>query len=265
MGLAAFVLSTPVRAEETTAAQAPADPFSGVASLNVRSSTESHKESTYSLFLSPGLNLEYEFKDAVTVGLSARGRKDLNNEYHASFQDITLSAARSFEPIDGFGIGLDVSYSAPVDKDLYRYANSKGSLGASFSLSYRFKGALEGLAVNGGLAYARYLYSYQYADYGAILDKWSLSSSVGLSYSWKKLIVASASFTNVSSWDFAGDQERDNFLAVESIKWIITDEWSAQIGHINDGLTYDYMGQRNNTQLYDPIRSQVFIGASYKF
>lgn len=264
--LAFVTLSSPLYAEEASVKDKEKDqaPFRAVASLNLRSSTTSRSDYDYQIFLVPGINLEYEFKDLVTVGLSARARKDLNNEYHASMTDLTAAASRSFELVEGLGLGLDLSYSAPVSKDLYKYSNSKGTLGASAGLSYAFTGALSGLAVNAGLSWERYLYEYQFANGGQILTKRALSQSYGLSYEWEKW-TGSANFTNVTSWDFDGNQENDSFLAVETIQYRIDDFWSVQAGHINDGNTYDYLGARNNVRLYDKRRSQVFVGASYKF
>ena len=262
--LAFLAISTPLFAEEPAAPAKEAAPFHGVASLNLRSSTTNRSDYDYRIFLASGINLEYEFKNLVTVGLSARANKDLNREYHASMTDLSLSASRSFELAEGFGLGLDVSYGAPIQKDLYKYSNSKGTLGASGSLSYRFAGALTGLAINAGYSYERYMYEYQFANGGQILTKWAISQSYGLSYTWKQL-TASANFTNVTSWDFDGSQENDSFLAVETIQYRIDDQWLAQAGHINDGNTYDYLGARNNIRIYDKRRSQVYVGGSYKF
>ena len=72
-------------------------------------------------------------------------------------------------------------------------------------------------------------------------------------------------FSNVTSWDFDGSQENDSFLAVETIQYHIDDIWTVQAGHINDGNTYDYLGASNNVRVYDKRRSQVYVGASYKF
>jgi hypothetical protein len=268
--LAFVAFSSPLYAEDAVKVDgdnqkaAEEKPFHGVASLNVRSSTTSRSDYDYRNFLAAGLNLEYEFKDLVTVGLSARANKDLNREYRASMTDLTLSASRSFELAEGLGLGLDVSYGAPVQRDLYKYSNSKGTIGASTSLSYRFAGALSGLALNAGLSWERYLYEYQFANGGQILTKWALSQSYGISYSYQKWTL-SGNFTDVTSWDFDGSQENDSFLAVETLQYHIDDVWTAQAGHINDGNTYDYLGARNNVRLYDKRRSQVYVGASFKF
>ncbi|RYZ60169.1 MAG: hypothetical protein EOP07_01665 [Proteobacteria bacterium] len=259
-------MSSPLYAEEPAVVkevkETPA--FRGVASLSLRSSTTNSSDYSYRIFLSPAVNLEYEFTDVFTVGLSARANKDLNNEQRYSMTDLSLSLSRSFELTENLGVGVDVSYGAPVSKDLYRYSNSKGTLGASGSVSYRFTGVLTGLAVNGGLSYERYLYEYQYANGGAILTKWAASQSYGISYTLQDWTL-SGSFSNVTSWDFDGSQENDSFLAVETLQYKINDYWAVQAGHINDGTTYDYLGARNNVRFYDKRRSQVFVGTSYRF
>lgn len=264
--LAFLAMSSPLYAEEPAVVkevkETPA--FRGVASLSLRSSTTNSSDYSYRIFLSPAVNLEYEFTDVFTVGLSARANKDLNNEQRYSMTDLSLSLSRSFELTENLGVGVDVSYGAPVSKDLYRYSNSKGTLGASGSVSYRFTGVLTGLAVNGGLSYERYLYEYQYANGGAILTKWAASQSYGISYTLQDWTL-SGSFSNVTSWDFDGSQENDSFLAVETLQYKINDYWAVQAGHINDGTTYDYLGARNNVRFYDKRRSQVFVGTSYRF
>ncbi len=261
--IALFAIGSPLYAEEPAAVKELA-PFRGVAGLSLRSSTTNSSDATYQILLSPGINLEYEMKNLVTFGLSVKANKDLNNEERSTLTDLTMSASHSIKFTEAFGLGLDLSYGAPVSKDLYKYSNSKGTLGASGTLRYAFEGILTGLALSGGVTYERYLYEYQFANGGAILTKYSFSQSYGISYTWKR-ITGAANFTDVSSWDFDGSQENDSFLAVETIKYDIDGIWSVNVGHTNDGATFDYLGARNNVQLYDKRRSQVFIGASYSF
>ncbi|MBC7659312.1 MAG: hypothetical protein H7249_06350 [Chitinophagaceae bacterium] len=239
--------------------------FSGAASLALRSSTSNASEYNYRILLSPSLNVEYEFKNRFTLGLSVRGTKDLNNEMLYTLTDTTVSASRHFELAEGLNFGVDVSYGAPVSKQLYRYANAKGTAGGSVSLRYQFSGVLTGLSLSGGLTYDRYLYQYQFADGGAILTKYSVSQSYGVTYTWNKLITGSVSFTDVTSWDFDGSQENDTYLFVETVQYHINEAFAVQAGHINDGTTYDYLGEKNNVKIYDRYRSQVFIGGTYSF
>ena len=57
--------------------------------------------------------------------------------------DLAVSASRSLELItDSLSADASVSYGAPVNKDLYKYSNSKGTLGGSLGLSYSFPGQL---------------------------------------------------------------------------------------------------------------------------
>lgn len=264
--LAFVAFSTPLYADEPQAPEAEkeASPFSGVASLNLRSSTTSSSDYDYRIFLSPGISLEYEFKDLFTVGFSMRGNKDLNNEMRSTLTDTSIALSRSFELAEGLGLGLDVSYGAPVSKDLIKYSNSKGTVGGSASLSYRFTGVLAGLAVNAGLSYERYLYQYDYANGGQILTKYGWNQTYGFSYTYEQFTL-STSWTNVSTWDFMGEKENDSYLWVETLQYKFNDIWAVQAGHINDGNTFDYLGAANNVKFYDKRRSQVFVGTSYSF
>ncbi|RZA22492.1 MAG: hypothetical protein EOP10_15325 [Proteobacteria bacterium] len=256
---AAFAQTKPeeVKAEEVS-------PFSGKASLNLRSSTTSSSDYDYRVFFNAGVNLEYKLSPDYTVGLSVRGNKDLNNEQRGTLTDTTLSLSRNFELAEGLGLGIDAAYSAPVSKDLIKYSNSKGVVSGSAGLSYRFAGVLNGLALNAGLSYERYLYQYEYANGGQILTKFAWNQSYGASYTYD-LATLSVSFTNVSTWDFDGEQENDSYLWVETLQYKLNHLWAVQAGHINDGNTYDYLGASNNVRFYDKRRSQVFVGTTYSF
>lgn len=270
LGLAFIAFGTSLYAEEQATTEAVKEaaeekgPFSGAASLSLRSSTTSASDYDYRIFLAAGVNLEYEFKDLLTVGLSGKGSKDLNNEQRYTMTDTTVSVSRSFEPSDGLNLGIDGYYGFPVSKDLIKYSNSKGTLGGSGSLSYSFAGQLNGLSLSAGLVYGRYLYQYESANGGELLTKYSWSQVYGVSYAYEAYTL-SVNFTNVSTWDFAGDKGNDSYLWVETLQYAIDDVWTMSAGHINDGTTYDYLGAQNNVQFYDKRRSQVFVGGSYKF
>jgi hypothetical protein len=260
--LAFVALGAPVAHAETPPEDAA--PFSGKASLNLRSSTTSSSDYDYRIFLSAGVNLEYAFTPDYTLGLSLRGNKDLNNEQRDTLTDATLSISRNFELAEGLGLGIDAAYSAPVSKDLIKYSNAKGTVSGSGSLSYRFAGVLKGLALNAGLSYERYLYQYEYANGGQILTKYAWNQSYGASYTYEQATL-NVSFTNISTWDFEGSRENDSYLWVETLQYKINDIWAVQAGHINDGNTFDYLGAANNVRFYDKRRSQVFVGTTYSF
>ncbi|RYZ84763.1 MAG: hypothetical protein EOP04_17375 [Proteobacteria bacterium] len=192
---AAFAETKPdeeVKAEEVA-------PFSGKASLNLRSSTTSSSDYDYRIFFAAGLNLEYKLTPDYTIGFAVTGNQDLNNEQRSTFTATTLSLSRKFELAEGFGLGIDAAYSAPVSKDLIKYSNSKGIVSGSAGLSYAFTGVLEGLALSAGLSYERYLYQYEYANGGRILTKYAWNQSYGVSYTHEQATL-SVSFTNVSTW-----------------------------------------------------------------
>jgi len=278
---AALQNTSPSSTEEQAAAN-EASPFSGNFGLRLRSSTTNRTDYDYRIFINPSLSLNYEFKDLLTLGFYASGTKDLNNEQRSSLNDLNVSVSRSFqllgadslvvkpktevEPLKEAGLSLDLQayYGAPVSRDLYKYSNSKGTLGFSPGLGYSFGGGLTGLNVNVGLTYERYLYQYEYANGGQILTKYSVSQSYGLSYTLGSWTLA-GDFTNVSSWDFDDSKENDSFLAVETLRYKIDKLWSLQAGHINNGNTFDYLGESNNVTFYDKRRSQVFVGTSYNF
>lgn len=247
-----------------------ANPFSASVDLKLRSSTKSSKDNDYRIFLTGGGSLSYDFKDIGSVGFSIHGNKDLNNEYRWSLTETTVDFSRSFDLLPGEGegkglkLGLGVSYGAPVSKDLIKYSNSKGDLGASAGLSYAFGGSLEGLRLSYGLSYSRYLYQYSDSNGGQILTKWAFEQNYGFSYKVKAVTV-SASFTNTTSYDFHHNKEDDSFLHVETLAYAIDDHWNVSAGHINDGNTFDYGGAANNVRFYDKYRSQVFVGGSYSF
>ncbi len=241
-----------------------ATPFSGKASLNLRSSTTSSSDYDYRIFFAAGVNLEYNITHDYTVGFAVKGNQDLNNEQRSTLTETTVSISRKFELTKGLGLGIDAAYSAPVSKDLIKYSNSKGIVSGSGGLSYGFTGDLEGLALSAGLSYERYLYQYEYANGGRILTKYAWNQSYGVSYTHEQATL-SVSFTNVSTWDFDGEQRNDSYLWVETLQYKLNDIWAVQVGHINDGNTYDYLGAANNVRVYDKRRSQVFVGTTYSF
>lgn len=238
--------------------------FSGAATLNLRSSTTNPEDSNYIVLLNPRLSLNYKFEDLFTLGFDLRGNKDLNNEQRSTLTAASLSVSRSFEYSDAIGFGASAYYGAPVSKDLIKYSNSKGTIGAGGSADYTFDGVLSGLSLSASLYYERYLYQYEYANGGSILTKYGWTQTYGLSYTYEQLTLAT-SFSNVSTWDFEGEKENDSYLWVETISYKFNDIWSAHVGHINDGSTYDYLGASNNVRFYDKRRSQVYVGTSYRF
>lgn len=245
-------------------------PWSASLDLKYRTDTKNEKDQQYKRLLSGGGSVSYDIKDIGAVSLSMHGNKDLNREYRWTLTEATLDFGRSFTLLEGqekgkgLKLGLDVSYGAPVAKDLIKYSNSKGELGAAVDLSYAFEGALSGFRVTYGWAYGRYLYQYDDTNGGTILTKWALTQSYGISYAYEKYSIA-ANFSNSTSYDFHSNKEDDSFNHVETLGYKIDDHWAVSAGHINNGNTYDYGGKANNVKFYDKYASQVFIGGSYGF
>ena len=264
--LVLFVFGNPLYAQDQAATESTQEEsgFSGGATLNLRSSTTNSSDPSYQILLNPSVRVGYEFEDLFSVDFDVRGNQALNNEQRSTLTGATVSLSRSFEYTKALAFSLSGYYGAPVSKDLIKYSNSKGTVGGSGGVDYSFDGVLSGLKINASLTYERYLYQYEYTNGGSILTKYGWSQDYGFSYTWDSLTF-STSFTNVSTWDFDGEQENDSYLWVETLRYKVNANWSAHIGHINDGNTYDYLGAANNVRFYDKRRSQVFIGTSYSF
>jgi hypothetical protein len=279
--LAIFVQTASAQGDEkasadgrTTAADESANEdgkaFSASAGLKLRSGVQNEKDRDYTVLLSATGSMGYDFKDIGALAFYINGNKDLNNEQRWYLTDASISFGRSIPLLEaaekdkGLNLAVDLSYGVPVSKDIIKYSNSKGDLGANLGLSYAFEGSLSGLNVSYGLSYSRYLYQYDDSNGGSILTKWALTQNYGASYTYQDYTLA-ANFSNISSYDFHHNKEDDAFNHVESLAYQINDAWTASLGHINDGRTYDYGGKANNVRLYDKYRSQVYVGGRYTF
>lgn len=256
IGLARFAY-----AEE--AALPTENPWTLDINTKIKASVLRSSESNASRSLGAELQAGYSWASGQVIDLDLVGSKQLTQDELWIFSRATLSNTSSFDILPALAGQVGVAYELPVNKDTLRYDDFRGALGTFGGVTYRLNSGEHSVKLNAQFSLDRNFYAYSSNQGGTPLPREAITQLYRLVYSYRKVWVASISFTDSIARDFSGERFDDEYSLVESLAYRWDSQWNFQVGHTNNGNTFDYNGVAGNVKAYDRDTSQVYLGVQY--
>lgn len=109
-----------------------------------------------------------------------------------------------------------------------------------------------------GLSAGRNFHAYEENINGTVLNKYSSNQSLDIGYSISDFSF-SVSYLHRSRWTYQGNI-RESFVLSEEIGYSLSDNFSVNMGHSNEGSMIKANGYESNLDVIDEENSSVYMG-----
>lgn len=206
-------------------------------------------------FLTPNYSLR------VDTGFT----QDLKDSQKNTMADTLFTFRRS--PIKlgrTFLFAYNLGGTAPTSKDSSDRQNMQGSARAGIVLAINPDRLVKGFAMAGAASVSRNFHEYETDVMGKVLNQYSSTQALTVSYDFPIGISISADFTHLNAVSYQG-AIKESYEITEDISYQFNSIFSASIGHSNSGNALRPNGQDYSYRVYDENSSVVYASTTLVF
>lgn len=191
--------------------------------------------------------------------------QNITNPESSDWNDTSISFRKSptlmsWPVLLGYSIGGVI----PTSKDSYKRQNSQGSATASVTAALNPSVLMAGLGVTGILSFAKNFHQYETDINGKVLNQYTSSQILSLSYDWPVGISISANLVHRNAFTYQSNI-RESFEISEELSYEINKMFSVAVGHSNSGNALKPNGTDSNVQVMDENSSVVYASGTMSF
>jgi hypothetical protein len=154
--------------------------------------------------------------------------------------------------------------TAPTSKDSSKRQNMQGSARGGIVLAINPDRLVKGFSVAGLATLSRNFHEYETDVTGKVLNEYSSTQALTVSYDFPIGISLSADFTHLNALSYQGSM-KENYQITEDISYQFNSTISASIGHSNSGNALRPNGQDYSYNVYDENSSVVYASTTLVF
>lgn len=209
--------------------------------------------------------LNINFTKIHLIRIDAGYTQNINNPESSDWNDTSISFRKtptlmSWPILLGYSVGAVI----PTSKDSNTRQNSQGSATASVTAALNPSVLMAGFGVTGILSFARNFHQYETDINGKVLNQYSSSQTLALSYEWPVGISISATLVHRNALTYQNNI-RESFEISEELGYEINKTFSVAVGHTNSGNALKANGVDSNIQLMDENSSMVYASGTMSF
>ena len=190
--------------------------------------------------------------------------KDLRGEREQQLADGYIALRRPFWNTEQWSLSADIRGYLPLNR-IHRENNSfRGRTIMASTLTYKFKD-MPGFAVSWRPSLSRSFYEYNTNNYRSVNKKFAVSNLFQAVWSGLYPFTFSGYFVSTQSWSMLNNRRPDAYEIGQEVGYMLKEQWSLSIGHINGGRTFDYNGADLDMDIFDRYDSQVYASLTHGF
>ncbi|MFM6930157.1 MAG: hypothetical protein ACKOX6_16925 [Bdellovibrio sp.] len=161
-------------------------------------------------------------------------------------------------------VGYNVGGVIPTSKDSYKRQNSKGSATVGLTVAVNPTVLMDGVGITGIISLAKNFHDYETDINGKVLNQYTSSQILSLSYEWPVGISVSANLVHRNALTYQNNI-RESFEISEELSYEISKMFSVAVGHSNSGNALKPNGTDSNVQVMDENSSVVYASGTMSF
>ncbi|MGE5086973.1 MAG: hypothetical protein ACM3MG_11775 [Bacillota bacterium] len=161
-------------------------------------------------------------------------------------------------------LGYSVGGVIPTSKDSYKRQNSIASATTSLTAAINPSVLKPGVSVTGILSFAKNFHEYETDINGKVLNQYTSSQILSLSYEWPARISISANLVHRNALTYQNNI-RESFEISEELGYDINKRFSVALGHSNSGNALKPNGVDSNIQVMDENSSVIYASGTMTF
>lgn len=206
-------------------------------------------------------NLTSKYSLRVDTGFT----QDLKDSEKDTMADTLFTIRRA--PINlgkTFLFAFNLGGIAPTSKDSSKRQKMQGSARAGIILAINPDRLIKGFAFVGAASFSRNFHEYETDVTGRVLNEYSSTQALTMSYDFPVGISLSADLTHLNGISYQGNV-KETYEISEEISYQLSSMFSAAIGHSNSGNALRPNGQDYSYRVYDENSSVVYASMTMVF
>ncbi|MBO9665996.1 MAG: hypothetical protein J7501_04225 [Bdellovibrio sp.] len=239
--------------------------FSGFFNASRSTSMVDHEDGSAQNTMDYSGRLNMNLSKNYVLRLSGGYSQNLNDSSYDDFNDTSVSIRRSpFALNKTFLMGWNVGGTAPTSKDSYKRQNMMGAFNTGMNIVINPDRLIQGLGLVAGVTLNRNFHQYETDVNGNVLNQYTSSQSLSVSYDWPVGISLSADFVHQNALSYQNNV-KEFFAFTQELGYQMSNWLALGVGHTNTGNVLKSNGTDSNISLTDENSSTVYASATVIF